>query len=157
MTRVTNNGDTFCVDVTEVTADQFAAFVAAAPSTDSLPDACSGHGPPHPPPPSTGGVAGAITGVDWCDATAYCAWAGKRLCGRLGGGPLNDGDPSNSEWVAACGAGVLTAGGVSDWENGCTGNDDHDPCTIRGAACDAEGVRPRDNGAPDVGIRCCAP
>ena len=24
--------------------------------------------------------------VDWCDAYAYCAWAGKRLCGNISGG-----------------------------------------------------------------------
>lgn len=45
--------------------------------------------------------------VDWCDAAAYCAWAGKRLCGRKGGGtvPVEDvNDPSKSEWYAACSA-----------------------------------------------------
>ncbi len=51
--------------------------------------------------------------VDWCDAYAYCAWAGKRLCGKVGGGPLtptavvddpNDParDAKQSQWYAAC-------------------------------------------------------
>ncbi|MEO7111182.1 MAG: SUMF1/EgtB/PvdO family nonheme iron enzyme, partial [Polyangiaceae bacterium] len=46
-----------------------------------------------------------VTNVDWCDAYAFCAWAGKRLCGKIGGGPLTTtsiGDPSMSEWMRAC-------------------------------------------------------
>jgi hypothetical protein len=27
--------------------------------------------------------------ADWCDARAYCAWAGKRLCGGIGGGTID--------------------------------------------------------------------
>jgi formylglycine-generating enzyme required for sulfatase activity len=46
--------------------------------------------------------------VDWCDAFAYCAWAGKRLCGRIGSGetPYDDfKDAAVSEWFNACSAG----------------------------------------------------
>lgn len=47
--------------------------------------------------------------VDWCDAAAYCAWAGKRLCGRRGGGSslgmAEVNDPAESQWYAACSAG----------------------------------------------------
>lgn len=47
--------------------------------------------------------------VDWCDARAYCKWAGKRLCGRIGDdATLNMGDvddPAKSAWYAACSAG----------------------------------------------------
>jgi hypothetical protein len=32
-----------------------------------------------------------ITNVDWCDAYAYCAGIGKRLCGKIGGGTLDQG------------------------------------------------------------------
>ena len=68
--------DTFCVDRTEVTRAQYAAFPAAA-TTEGQPPYCSWN-------VSFGVVAVSddlpITSVDWCDARAYCAWAGKRLC-----------------------------------------------------------------------------
>jgi formylglycine-generating enzyme len=43
--------------------------------------------------------------LDWCDAYSYCAWAGKRLCGAIGGGETYYGDlddPLKDEWFAAC-------------------------------------------------------
>jgi formylglycine-generating enzyme required for sulfatase activity len=46
--------------------------------------------------------------VDWCDAQAYCAHVGKRLCGRIGGGMVAKdlfADPGTSEWMNACSAG----------------------------------------------------
>ena len=49
-----------------------------------------------------------MTCVDWCDAAAFCRWAGKHLCGRIGGGTVPTGaedDPEESEWYAACSAG----------------------------------------------------
>ena len=44
--------------------------------------------------------------VDWCDAWTYCAWAGKRLCGRVWSARAgtSDGarDPATVQWFAAC-------------------------------------------------------
>jgi formylglycine-generating enzyme len=43
--------------------------------------------------------------VDWCDAYAYCKGIGKRLCGKIGGGPNLHADyasASLSEWYRAC-------------------------------------------------------
>jgi formylglycine-generating enzyme required for sulfatase activity len=43
--------------------------------------------------------------VDWCDAFAYCAFKGKRLCGKVGGGPAAIdafADAGQDEWFAAC-------------------------------------------------------
>ena len=53
-----------------------------------------------------------ISCVDWCDASAYCKWAGGRLCGEIGGGGIIDvtdgaasghhDNPDESEWFRAC-------------------------------------------------------
>jgi hypothetical protein len=46
--------------------------------------------------------------VDWCDAHAYCKPVGKRLCGKIGGGPNLYADyasASSSEWYRACSSG----------------------------------------------------
>lgn len=46
-----------------------------------------------------------VTGVDWCDANAYCVWAGKHLCGSVNGGesPFSSYADLSSEWYRACG------------------------------------------------------
>ncbi len=50
--------------------------------------------------------------LGWCDAKAFCDWAGKRLCGKRGGGGALSGDvkdpnnafsdPNVSEWMYVC-------------------------------------------------------
>jgi hypothetical protein len=50
-----------------------------------------------------------VFGVDWCDAETYCRWAGKRLCGSVGGGSmlLDQINQPVDEWYRACSAGGL--------------------------------------------------
>jgi len=42
--------------------------------------------------------------VDWCDAWAYCRWAGKALCGQVDGDavPYEDFAASTNAWYSAC-------------------------------------------------------
>jgi formylglycine-generating enzyme len=96
----------FCIDSTEVTKGQYDAFVQSNPSISGQPSRCSwnmtfdsavsyGAGEQDHP----------IVGMDWCDAYAFCAWSGKRLCGRIGGGPTPVDDFANSavsQWYSAC-------------------------------------------------------
>jgi formylglycine-generating enzyme required for sulfatase activity len=47
--------------------------------------------------------------VDWCDAYAYCAGVGKRLCGKIGGGSnaySDYADATKSQWYNACTSGA---------------------------------------------------
>jgi hypothetical protein len=81
---------TMCIDATEVTNAHYAAFLASSPAPGSGPGACTWNVRYEPlfhwpPPPER--AAFPVVDVDWCDAFAYCAWAGKRLCGDPGGGP----------------------------------------------------------------------
>lgn len=99
---------TFCVDSTEVSQGQYAAFLAARGSdTSGQPSVCAWNTSfvPGGTWPNPGAETMPVADVDWCDAWAYCAWAGKRLCGRIGGGqltPLGRVSASTSEWMSAC-------------------------------------------------------
>jgi formylglycine-generating enzyme required for sulfatase activity len=91
-------GDTYCIDATEVTNGQYATFLASAPAPSLLPDSCGGKtsfvpaaGWPYLFPDD----AMPVVWVDWCDAYAFCAWAGKKLCGK-------DSTGTTSRWVQAC-------------------------------------------------------
>jgi formylglycine-generating enzyme required for sulfatase activity len=103
----------FCIDSTEVTNAEYAAFLdrtdggAAAPvhaacgdDRDRVPVAN------WPAAPAWGRLP--VVGVSWCDAWSYCKAAGKRLCGRrgvYGGASLASSETSNaeaSEWYRAC-------------------------------------------------------
>ena len=110
------DGRTFCIDTTEVTRAEYRDFLLATAGdaagqratcawNDSFAPAARGC-PVSTFQPETQGDRPVVC-IDWCDAVAYCAWAGKRLCGQIGGGSLpgffgGAFDPARSQWHAAC-------------------------------------------------------
>jgi formylglycine-generating enzyme required for sulfatase activity len=110
----------FCIDSTEVTNAQYQEFLASSPKGLALPAACAGQtdftprdmgGNPVPFRPGQENFP--VVEVNWCDAYAFCAWAGKRMCGQIGGGALAQGntetDPTLAQWYDACSNGGALA------------------------------------------------
>jgi formylglycine-generating enzyme len=99
-------GCTYCIDSTEVTNAHYAAFVAAKRGDTSGQRAECNWNTSFDPAEPLGDDYPVL--LDWCDAVAYCKWAGKRLCGRIGGGAIPSGEGSTasvSEWYNACSKG----------------------------------------------------
>jgi formylglycine-generating enzyme required for sulfatase activity len=126
----------FCIDSTEVTNAQYLRFVTAAVPFTGQPAECSWNtswtpGPGFGWPYGAGSETLPMTAVDWCDARAYCAWAGKRLCGHVGSGSTPFalfGDPAQSEWHYAC-----TANGTKIYPYG---------DTYAATACEGADIKP---------------
>jgi formylglycine-generating enzyme required for sulfatase activity len=108
-------GGSYCIDRTEVTNKHYSDFLAASPAVNQngvcswnnsyQPDvsaACAiGEGVYDP----VGHPQQPVACIDWCDAKRYCEWAGKRLCGKFGGGnnpTASFADANASEWYRAC-------------------------------------------------------
>jgi formylglycine-generating enzyme required for sulfatase activity len=105
--QVNTSDSAFCIDATEVTNGEYASFLdAGAPGAGWLPDGCRNHDfqPSQGWPAPRDATDQPVTWVDWCDAFAYCAWAGESLCGQAGGGALDPtSDPTTTgEWYFAC-------------------------------------------------------
>ena len=99
----------FYTDSTEVTVAQYAAFqTAKGDDTSGQAEECAWNqtyeplfvqGQPAAQPNQP------VSNVDFCDAAAFCAWADKQLCGKIGGGDLalsELADPTKSQWYLAC-------------------------------------------------------
>jgi len=107
-------GGAYCIDETEVTNGDYDRFVKANQSIAQQIPTCatantsyvpSGAWPPDQP--LSVGYPIPVRYVDWCDAYAYCKWAGKQLCGAIGGGsnPVASAtDHQKSAWFNACSA-----------------------------------------------------
>jgi formylglycine-generating enzyme required for sulfatase activity len=112
MVRVpTIDGRSFCIDSTEVSQSQYAAFLEDKKGdTSGQPTICAwnvGYGPNCTAYDPTKTPNNPVACVDWCDAVAFCSWAGKRLCGKIGGGSLlgeaaSFNDPTQGQKFAAC-------------------------------------------------------
>jgi formylglycine-generating enzyme required for sulfatase activity len=96
----------FHVDGTEVTVEHYARFLLAKGDDTSGQSPECAWNDSFEPSVQTAAPKQPVTHVDFCDAVAYCAWADKRLCGKIGGGTLAFSElasPTKSQWFAACG------------------------------------------------------
>ena len=108
MVRVGSSANNFCIDSTEVTVGQYRAFTAAVGlDAGGQPPECAWNTSYEAALGGTDEIP--IAGIDWCDARAYCAWAGKRLCGKHAAGKFAGsvgsaelGDFNTHEWLLAC-------------------------------------------------------
>ncbi len=114
------SGSCFWMDTTEVTVSMYSEFLGVPHAAQS--DVCAwnvasdatAQGGLAPEPSCVRSVRSGITldggprgtlpmsCVDWCDALAFCIWAGKDLCGDDGDAPAT---PSKSDWFQACSEG----------------------------------------------------
>lgn len=110
----------YCIDKTEVTSADYAAWLANSPALPKGGDKECNWKSSYVPRSSgescnathydpVGKPTYPVACVDWCDAKYYCAGVGKRLCGTFGGGspvPYDQyNDLAQSEWTHACSAG----------------------------------------------------
>jgi len=124
----------FCIDAHEVKQSEYASFLQAAAQRAPAQSATCAWNKRFEPiaysrdseaplgacragifDPATRGDY-SMTCVDWCDAKAYCEWAGKRLCGGLAGRDEtldSYKDSAASEWQHAC-----TNAGASNYPYG---------------------------------------
>ena len=104
-----NIDNVFCIDSTQVTNAQYAEFYfAVTPQTTQQGPGCDWNTSFNPATnlPSAGSMDDyPVTSVDFCDAWAYCAWAGKRLCAEYNRPSMALDDPTTGEVYHACAGG----------------------------------------------------
>jgi len=109
MVSVPASGSSYAIDATEVTASAYAAFLAESPTSAGQSASCATNDSfvPAGEWPQQGDGQLPVVNVDYCDAVAYCKWAGKHLCGMRG--TVADpheayNDEEKNEWYRACSA-----------------------------------------------------
>jgi formylglycine-generating enzyme required for sulfatase activity len=101
---------TVCVDTHETRNVEYKEFLDSMEGAlGAQPAYCSAnttHLPYAAWPYNPGAEQEPVPNVSWCSAYAYCKWAGKRLCGRIGlGDPVPTASVANAsfdEWFATC-------------------------------------------------------
>jgi hypothetical protein len=96
----------YYIDSTEVTVAQYNEFLTAKDGDTSGQSGVCGWNDDYAPGEDAGPDDWPISYVDWCDATAYCKWANKHLCGRLDGEQITLEElliANDSQWFRACG------------------------------------------------------
>jgi hypothetical protein len=113
--RAPVDADGVSIDATEVTRGAYSEFVAdKGGDTSGQPSTCSWN-TDYDPSTMLSGIQPwpaafehyelPISAVDWCDAYAYCSWAGRKLCGSIGSAPAEFDDyldATKSQWFHAC-------------------------------------------------------
>ncbi len=100
----------FCIDGTETTNAQYEAFLATSPSLSLQPASVCAWNTSYVPagvwPVLAPNATHPVVNVNWCQAYAFCKWAGKRLCGAVDGGSadFNEFASVNNEHYYACSA-----------------------------------------------------
>lgn len=119
------SGECFWIDLREVTNEDYGVFVA---SGFQLADPrCMWNTSPDPAcdlPATDGGAPDPMLParcVNWCDALAYCTWAGKTLCR---GDISNPADAALSDWYSVCSHGQVNEMPYGAYQAGlCNGSD----------------------------------
>ncbi|MCA9593193.1 MAG: SUMF1/EgtB/PvdO family nonheme iron enzyme [Myxococcales bacterium] len=96
----------YCIDAVEVVRSAYRQFLAATPAQPAVPG-CWWNTSLVPNGWSSGDHGdGALpaTGVDWCDAAAFCQWKGRSLCGATDDSQLPYGEYAgeSDSWYLAC-------------------------------------------------------
>jgi hypothetical protein len=121
----------YSIDATEVTRSQYEAWLATSPDPSAgQPSHCTWNTSytPQCEWPAGAKASHPVVCVDWCDAYAYCDAVGKRLCGKIGGGPSGYDDIASaalSQWFNACssnGANAYPYGSAYDGQK-CNGGE----------------------------------
>jgi formylglycine-generating enzyme required for sulfatase activity len=111
--------EAYCIDSTEVTRAQYRTWLETNTSLGGQVGVCENHSS-FTPDPACMRMASCQNDcdqhpqvcVDWCDADAYCRAAGRRLCGKIGGGRY----PSEEIYY-------WTRADLSEWFNACSAHD----------------------------------